>query len=90
MIFSRRLDLFGRRREGGVAGRDLAGMDHRLAVEAEAPGLRAGGGETFRIGDVVVHAVDDRKPVGARRQHRKPQRRRQVERGPACARRPSP
>ena len=45
--FERRDDLAGlghllrRRREDGVAGLDLAGMDQRLAVEAEIAALRA-------------------------------------------------
>ena len=41
-------------------------MDQRLAVEAEGAALTADAVEAVRIVDVVVDAVDDGKPVGAR------------------------
>ena len=58
-------DFIGGGREDGVARLDLAGMDQRLAVEAELQALTALRFEAGRVGDVVVDAVDRRQPLGA-------------------------
>ena len=47
-------------------------MDQRLAVEAEVAGLRAFIVEAFRVGNVVVDAIEDIDAVFARGQHAGP------------------
>ncbi len=59
----------GRRREGGVAGVDLARVDQRLAIEAEIARLGAFGTEPIDIGDVAVRAIQRDETVDARGKH---------------------
>jgi hypothetical protein len=61
------LDLRLTRPEQAVGGLDLAGVDERLAVEAEALPLLALGGEAVGIVEAVVDSVeggDARRPGG--------------------------
>jgi len=63
---TRRFYLFRARREGRVARLDLARVNERLAVETEIARLPAFRGETLRIADVVVDAVENIEPIGPR------------------------
>ena len=60
-----RLDLRLARTEQAVGGLDLARVDERLAVEAEALPLRALGGEAFGIVETVMDSVEGGDPGGA-------------------------
>ena len=42
-------------------------MNERLAIEAEIACLPAFGGKAVRVADVVVNAVENIEPIGARR-----------------------
>ena len=58
-------DFLGRRREDRVAGLDLAGMDQRLAVEAEIAALRAFLAEAVDIAEIAVGPVENFQAMGA-------------------------
>ena len=60
-------DLGLGRREHLVGGRDLVGMDQRLAVEAEPAAVHALAAQAVGILEVVVDAVEHVEAVGARR-----------------------
>src|SRR5208337_2923863 len=69
--FERRDNLSGmrnflrRRSEDRIAGLDLAGMDQRLAVEAEIARLRAFLPKAVEIAEIAVGSVENFKAVGA-------------------------
>lgn len=64
--FARRFHLFRVRREGRIAGLDLARMNKGLAVETEVARLPAFRSESFRVAEVVVNAIENIESVGAR------------------------
>src|SRR5512140_2795716 len=61
-------DLLRRRREDRIAGLDLAGMDQRLAVEAEIARLRAFLAKAVDIGEIAVGPIENFQTMRARRQ----------------------
>src|ERR1700730_19093884 len=72
---SRLRDLGLTRRKGGIAWRDLVGVDHGLAVESHVAALPALAAKALGIGDVVVDAVQYVDAEGVRRPHRGPEAR---------------
>src|SRR5262245_10548545 len=62
-------DLLGAWRESRVGTSDLARMDQRLAVKTEVARLATLPREPFRVGDVVVNAIEDVETIGASRRH---------------------
>src|ERR1700674_3439170 len=72
-------DLFLWWREDRIAGLDLAGMDQRLAVEAEIARLRAFLPKAVEIAEIAVGSVEDfeamraggENAVGDHRDHRR-------------------
>src|ERR1700730_18050063 len=61
----RPFDLLLRRRESGIGGGDLLGMDQRLAVEPQLAALPACGRKAFTVGEVEMHAIENRLAGGA-------------------------
>ena len=55
-------NLFGPGREGLVCGRDLVGMDQRLAGEAEIAPLAAGGSESIEVLEIGQHRSSGSRP----------------------------
>src|SRR3984885_35291 len=63
--FSRLRHFLGGRRENRVAGLDLAGVNQRLAVEAEIAALRAFLRKAIDIAEIAVGTVEDFEAVQA-------------------------
>ena len=79
-------DLLGRGREGAVDRADLAGVDRRLAVEAELACALAAARQAVGIIQAHVRRVDGVDARGAAGQHDLALR---EEQGPACGGSPS-
>src|SRR4029450_2233942 len=64
---ARPVDLFPRRREDVVAGRDLARVDQRLAVHTKRAAVFAFLAQAALVAEVVIDAVEDVKMISAGR-----------------------